>query len=125
MSLRQGETGELLSETPEWADVEPWKCPEDSHAVVDIQYTEEYADTMGLLYAVIESGEKSKRVLKLTEKCIMLCPSHYTAWDWRYQVRFSLHYHFLTPACGLRRPTLNSLSTDGQGSCKQRLVCSA
>lgn len=86
--LRPGETGELLVGTPEWADVEPWVCPEDGHAAVDIQYTPEYEDAFSLLYAVIKNGEKSKRVLKLTEKCILLCPSHYTAWHWRYLVRF-------------------------------------
>jgi protein farnesyltransferase/geranylgeranyltransferase type-1 subunit alpha len=83
-----GETGELLSETPEWADVEPEEYPAEGRAAVDIQYTPEYEDAMGLLYAVIKKGELSKRVLKLTEKCIMLCPAHYTAWHWRYKVRF-------------------------------------
>ena len=124
MPLRPGETGELLSETPEWADVEPWVCPEDGHAVVDIQYTEEYVDTMGLLYAVIKSGEKSKRVLKLTEKCIMLCPSHYTAWDWRYQVRFILLLLVQSP-CSENAISEQPLQLATQAPEKQHLACSA
>lgn len=81
------EAGELLSATPGWADVEPCEIPPEGHAAVDIQHTREYIDTFGLLYAVINRNELTERVLGLTERCIMLCPSHYTAWSWRYKVR--------------------------------------
>jgi hypothetical protein len=76
----------LLSQTEEWADVEPLPLPTDARAAVNIQYSAEYEDTFGLLYACMQKGEKSLRVLKLTEACIDLSNSHYTAWDYRFQV---------------------------------------
>jgi hypothetical protein len=82
---------ELLSDTPEWADVEPLALPEGTHSAVDIQYTADYKDTFGLLHACMQTGEMSERVLKLTEKCVILCPSHYTAWYYRFQVCYFLH----------------------------------
>jgi protein farnesyltransferase/geranylgeranyltransferase type-1 subunit alpha len=82
-----GEVGELLSAADEWADVAPAEYPIDGRAVMDIQYSEEYEDAFGLLYACVAAGETSERVLKLTEKCITLSPSHYTAWHWRFRVR--------------------------------------
>lgn len=77
----------LLSSQPEWADVQPAAVPDASHAAVDIEVNAEYRDTFGLLYACIQSGELSERVLALTERCIALCSAHYSAWDVRYQVR--------------------------------------
>jgi hypothetical protein len=76
----------LLSQTPLWADVVPMPVPADARAAVNIHYSAEYEDTFGLLYSCIQKGEKSSRVLKLTEECIDLCNSHYTAWDYRFQV---------------------------------------
>eukprot|EP00892_Ulva_mutabilis_P011120 jgi/Ulvmu1/8380/UM042_0087.1 len=76
---------ELLSETPEWSDVQPLPVPEDARAAVNIRYSEEYEDTFGLLYACIQAGERSERALRLTEKCITLSPSHYTVWQHRFQ----------------------------------------
>ena len=81
----------LLSHTPEWADVTPVPLPADAAAVVRIDYSEQFLDTFGLLYACIEAGETSQRALKLTERCIELCNTHYTAWAHRFKV--------LRPAC--------------------------
>ena len=76
----------FLSLSPEWEDLVPLELPTDSHAAVDICYTDQYKDTFGLLYAVIKKGEKTARALELTERCIYLCAAHYTAWDYRFQV---------------------------------------
>lgn len=80
------DTSELLSDTPEWADIQPLPIPDAARAAVDIQYSDDYIDTFGLLYACVEAGEKSERALKLTEKCITMSASHYTAWQFRFQV---------------------------------------
>ena len=77
---------DLLSEAPEWSDVQPLPIPDDARAAVDVDYSAEYEDTLGLLYACMKAGEKSERALKLTEKCITLSPSHYTVWQYRFQV---------------------------------------
>lgn len=76
----------MLSSTEGWADVSPRKLPPAVRSAVDIQFSDGYLDTFGLLYACIERGEMSQRVLELTEKCIELCSSHYTAWDYRFKV---------------------------------------
>lgn len=68
-------------------DLELRVLPQDAQAAVSIQYTTEYADTFGLLYAAMAAGEKSPRVLRLTRQCIDLGNAHYTAWDYRFQVR--------------------------------------
>lgn len=77
---------ELLSEAAEWSDVRPLPIPDAARGAVDIQYSAEYEDTFGLLYACMEAGELSERALRLTEKCITLSASHYTAWQYRFQV---------------------------------------
>jgi hypothetical protein len=79
----------LLSATPEWQDVTPLPLPEEARAAVDIAFSDEHLDVFGLLYACLQAGERSGRVLKLTETCIGLCSSHYTAWDYRFQARCS------------------------------------
>lgn len=78
---------ELLSAEPEWSDLQPLPIPDAARAAVNIKYSEEYEDTYGLLYACMEAGEQSERALKLTEKCITLSPSHYTAWQYRFKVQ--------------------------------------
>lgn len=90
--------GTLLSETPEWADVEPIQLPAAARAAVDIQFSAEYLDAYGLLYRSMETGETSERVLRLTERCIDLCNSHYTAWDYRFRVRTCTVAMLLKPA---------------------------
>lgn len=87
----------LWSEKPEWRDVAPVPLPEEARAAVNINFSDEYLDCYGLLYACMKAGEKTPRVLKLTEKCIELCSSHYTAWDFRFQV-----------PCSALFPTLDS-----------------
>ena len=77
----------LLSCTATWADVTPVRLPDEARSAINIRYTEHYEDAFGLLYACMAAAEKTARVLKLTEKCIALCSSHYTAWDYRFQAR--------------------------------------
>ena len=77
----------LPSERSEWRDMQPVRLSDGAQAAVNICHSEAYLDTFGLLYACMQAGELSKRVLRLTEQCIGLCSSHYTAWDYRFQVR--------------------------------------
>jgi hypothetical protein len=85
----------LLSQTPEWQDVTPVSLSDESRAAVDINFSAKYLDTFGLLFSCIEAQEKTARVLLLTERCIGLCSSHYTAWDYRFQARTLHHAPFL------------------------------
>jgi protein farnesyltransferase/geranylgeranyltransferase type-1 subunit alpha len=69
------------SDSSEWADVAPLVQEEPAVApLAQIAYSDEYADAMSYLRAVMASGEKSERVLELTEDIIRLNPAHYTVW---------------------------------------------
>ncbi|KAJ3494864.1 hypothetical protein NMY22_g20010 [Coprinellus aureogranulatus] len=47
-------------------------------------------DATDYLRAVVASAEKSPRVLELTEAVVRMNPSHYTAWQYRYETILSL-----------------------------------
>jgi protein farnesyltransferase/geranylgeranyltransferase type-1 subunit alpha len=69
------------SDSPEWADVAPLVQEESAVApLAQIAYSEEYAEAMSYLRAVMANGEKTERVLELTEDIIRMNPAHYTVW---------------------------------------------
>jgi protein farnesyltransferase/geranylgeranyltransferase type-1 subunit alpha len=89
----------LFAERQEWSDVEPVPQYETGTPVAPILYTPECAlsvdclsrgktihcnstdkDATDYFRAVVKSGERSRRVLELTEELIRLNPAHYTAW---------------------------------------------
>uniref|UniRef100_A0A061RT46 Protein farnesyltransferase/geranylgeranyltransferase type-1 subunit alpha n=1 Tax=Tetraselmis sp. GSL018 TaxID=582737 RepID=A0A061RT46_9CHLO len=74
----------LLSKRGEWAGVEPLPLF-DGVPVAAPRLSAEYADMLGLLGAVQASGERSKRVLDLTEALIYVNSANYTAWDLRWK----------------------------------------
>ncbi|KAF7316368.1 hypothetical protein MIND_00155600 [Mycena indigotica] len=80
------------SERPEWSDVTPLAQYEKANPLAPILYTEEYKDATGYLRAVVQSGEKSERVLQLTEHVIRLNPAHYSAWQYRYETVVALDW---------------------------------
>jgi len=82
----------LYSTRPEWADVTPVAQYEKANPLAPILYTEEYKDATGYLRAVVQSGEKSERVMKLTEHVIRLNPAHYSAWQYRYETVVALSW---------------------------------
>ncbi|KAF8882468.1 farnesyltransferase [Infundibulicybe gibba] len=73
----------LYADRPEWADVEP--VPQyDANPIAPIFYTPEYKDATDYFRGITRTGEKSARVLEITEDIIRMNPAHYTAWQYRY-----------------------------------------
>ncbi len=95
----------LFAERPEWADVTPLEQYENLTPLAPILYTEECEpfvflrskvlfidrdvfcrffladkDATNYFRAIVKKGEKSLRVLDLTEQVIELNPAHYSAW---------------------------------------------
>ncbi|KAF7344501.1 hypothetical protein MSAN_01932000 [Mycena sanguinolenta] len=82
----------LYSTRPEWADVVPIPQYEKANPLAPILYSEEYKDATDYLRAVVKSGEKSERVLQLTEHVIRLNPAHYSAWQYRYETVVAIQW---------------------------------
>ncbi|KAJ7634682.1 hypothetical protein FB45DRAFT_909549 [Roridomyces roridus] len=78
------------AERPEWADVEPLQQYEIANPLAPILYSEEYKDATDYLRGIVKAGERSERVLELTEHVIRLNPAHYSAWQYRYETLVAL-----------------------------------
>ena len=66
-----------------WSDVSPIHV-DDGNCVVSLQYTPEHREAISYFRAVLATGEKSERVLKLSEDMISLNQADYTAWQLRW-----------------------------------------
>lgn len=71
-------------------DITPVKLNEEEPQLCQILYDEEYKETMGLLLALLQKEEYSERALDMTEKGIELLASHYTIWNYRYNILIRL-----------------------------------
>ncbi|KAI5838602.1 hypothetical protein DFP73DRAFT_599831 [Morchella snyderi] len=80
----------LYSGDPEWEDVIPLPQDDGVRPLAQIAYTEEYAEAMAYLRAVMAKDEVSERVLKVTEDVIEMNPAHYTVWLYRAKTLFAL-----------------------------------
>lgn len=74
---------------PEWAGFKPLHY-DDGGKVVAIQYSEDFRETMAYFRAVLDSGEKSPRVLQLTADMIRFNSADYTAWKYRWDTLVAL-----------------------------------
>lgn len=93
------EEPQLFCERQEWEDVMPLEQYENMAPIAPIMYTPECRssygalrlsmlifvgwidkDATGYLRAIVKNGERSPRVLELTEAVIRLNPGHYSAW---------------------------------------------
>jgi len=72
-------------------DITPVKLNEEEPQLCQILYDNEYKETMGLLLALMQRDEHSERALWATEKGIELLASHYTIWNYRYNILVSLN----------------------------------
>ncbi|KAI9046547.1 hypothetical protein LZ554_009293 [Drepanopeziza brunnea f. sp. 'monogermtubi'] len=75
---------------PNWDDVVPLAQDDGEGALAAIAYTDEYAEAMGYLRAVMAVKEYSPRVLELTQHIISLNAAHYTVWLYRASTLFAL-----------------------------------
>ncbi|TFK38160.1 hypothetical protein BDQ12DRAFT_684064 [Crucibulum laeve] len=81
----------LFAERSEWSDVTPLQQYESLvNPLAPIFYTEEYKDATDYFRGIVKSGEKSQRVLELTEAIIRQNPAHYSAWQYRYETLLAL-----------------------------------
>ncbi|KAJ7078082.1 hypothetical protein C8R44DRAFT_825628 [Mycena epipterygia] len=80
------------SERPEWADVVALPQYEKANPLAPILYSEEYKDATDYLRGIVKAGEKSERVLQLTEHVIRLNPAHYSAWQYRYETLLAIQW---------------------------------
>ncbi|RXW18993.1 hypothetical protein EST38_g6871 [Candolleomyces aberdarensis] len=80
----------LFADREEWKDVEPLEQYENLNPLAPILYTPEYKDATGYFRAIAKSGEKSPRVLVLTEAIIRMNPGHYSAWQYRYETLLAI-----------------------------------
>ncbi|CZT47509.1 related to geranylgeranyltransferase type I alpha subunit (RAM2) [Rhynchosporium secalis] len=80
----------IYERDPEWDDVIPLEQDDGDGALAAIAYSDEYAEAMGYLRAIMAAKEYSPRVLGLTEHIISLNASHYTVWLYRARTLFAL-----------------------------------
>ncbi|KAL5317787.1 hypothetical protein ACEPPN_014886 [Leptodophora sp. 'Broadleaf-Isolate-01'] len=86
----QGRKMGIYERDPLWDDVIPLAQDDGEGALAAIAYTDEYAEAMGYLRAIMAAKEYSPRVLALTEHIISLNASHYTVWLYRASTLFAL-----------------------------------
>lgn len=77
--------------THDFLDVIPVKINEEEPQLCQILYSDEYKETMGLLLALLQKKEYSERALELTQEGIELLASHYTIWNYRYNILLRLN----------------------------------
>ncbi|KAI0296470.1 hypothetical protein BC826DRAFT_1103883 [Russula brevipes] len=80
----------LYAERPEWSDVDPVPQYENIQPLAPIFYSPEYKDATDYFRSIVKLGEKSQRVLELTETIIRLNPAHYSAWQYRYETLLAI-----------------------------------
>jgi len=84
------ETEVLYADKPEWADVTPITQYEGVAPLAPIFYSPEYKDATDYFRGIAKTGERSPRVLELTEHIIRMNPAHYSAWQYRYHTLIAL-----------------------------------
>ncbi|KIK68575.1 hypothetical protein GYMLUDRAFT_36037 [Collybiopsis luxurians FD-317 M1] len=79
------------TDRPEWSDVVPVEQFENMNPLAPIFYSSEYKDAADYFRGIVKTGEKSQRVLELTEHLIRLNPAHYTAWQYRFETLVTIN----------------------------------
>jgi protein farnesyltransferase/geranylgeranyltransferase type-1 subunit alpha len=75
-----------ISDRIEWQGIAPLCQPEPSTKVVAIRTDPDHADLLGTFWAALRSGERSQRVLDLSEEIILNYNSaHFSVWAWRWE----------------------------------------
>lgn len=80
-----------FSSRPDWSDVIPIEQYEGAAPpLAPILYGADYKDATAYLRAIVALSERSPRALELTEAVVRMNPSHYTAWQYRYETLVAL-----------------------------------
>lgn len=75
-----------MTSLSQFEDITPFKLKGNEPQLCEILYDEEYQTVMGILLALMAQKEYSERALALTQKGIELLASHYTIWNYRYNL---------------------------------------
>ena len=79
------------ADDPAWSDLTPIPVDEGGpNPLAAIAYSDDYAECMAYLRALMAANEYSPRALELTEDLIDMNPAHYTVWLYRSQILFAL-----------------------------------
>lgn len=71
-------------------DITRVKLNEEEPQLCQILYDDEYKETMGILLAMLHKKEYSDRALHMTERGIELVASHYTIWNYRFNILINM-----------------------------------
>lgn len=75
-----------VGDRPEWSGATPLYPPPASSEVVAIKTDPDHADLMAYFWGAMTAGERSERVLNLTEEIILNFNSaHFSVWAWRWE----------------------------------------
>ncbi|KAI5779478.1 hypothetical protein EDC01DRAFT_718969 [Geopyxis carbonaria] len=80
----------MYADNPDWEDIIPLPQEDGEQPLAQISYTEEYAEAMSYLRAMMAREETSQRVLQITEHIIDMNPAHYTVWLYRATTLFAI-----------------------------------
>lgn len=79
MMISQDELPEVFS------DVTPIPQDDGPHPVCAIDYSPQFIQAYDYMRAILKTGEKSERTLRLTGLCLKLNPANYSIWHFRRQ----------------------------------------
>jgi len=74
------------SKLADWKDVVPIFQSEQERSVVNIAYSEKFAEVFAYFRAILQLNERSERTLQLTKEAAILNPANYTVWQFRREI---------------------------------------
>lgn len=75
-----------MTDLSQFLDITPVELNQEEPQLCQILYDDEYKSVMGILLALLAKKEYSDRVFELTQAGIELLASHYTIWNYRYNI---------------------------------------
>jgi len=74
------------SKLADWKDVVPVFQSDKERSVVNIAYSEKFAEVFAYFRAILQLNEKTERTLQLTKDAAILNPANYTVWQYRREI---------------------------------------